>query len=80
MRHNPARNYALIITKSPYIDRAGIRAKQQIIETMADDLRVIAANRGDATEKDMKTLGWSTQQIASYGDEAAQLAYRQAAA
>ncbi len=59
---------------NPYLNRAGLRAADAIIAQMADDLRVIAANRGCVEEGDLELLGWSLEQIQAHGKSAARKA------
>lgn len=73
-------DHAHRLTASPWLDRAGLRGKDQIIAQMADDLRVMNATRGCVTETDLTVIGWTTTQIVLHGQAATQLAYRQAAA
>ncbi len=65
---------------SPFIDRAGMRAKETILSQMAEDLRIFAANVGTVTETDLELMGWTPAQLAAHGREAARRAYADAAA
>lgn len=83
---NPLENHmrtemqsALKMTYSPFLNRAGLTAKKQILDRMADDFRVIVTNCGAVVENDLELLGWSPTQIASHGKEAARLAMARAA-
>jgi hypothetical protein len=58
----------------PYLNRAAITAKRDVIEQMADDCRVIEANKGCVTHDDMELLGWTPAQIEAHAKAAAQFA------
>ncbi len=73
---NPARKArpSFIKMAQPYLNRAAITAKRDIVEQMADDCRVIEANRGCVTKDDMELLGWTPAQIEAHATAAAQYA------
>ena len=66
--------YPLTSTFSLDLDRAAIAGKAAIVARMADDMRLFAATRGNATEDDMETIGWTRQQIETFGKDAARKA------
>ncbi|MGE3990362.1 hypothetical protein [Pseudorhodoplanes sp.] len=69
-----SRDYALVATHSPYLDRAGLRTEAKIVGQMADDFLVFATNRGCVTEADLELAGWTASQIAAHGAAAARRA------
>jgi hypothetical protein len=70
---------AIKMAFSPFLDRAGLRAKEAILAQMADDLRIFAANLGSVTESELELMGWTPEQIATHGREASRRAYARAA-
>jgi len=61
------------IVPSAFLARATL-PRSRAIEQMADDMRVLAANKGDVTEHDLELLGFTAQQISLLGRDAAQRA------
>lgn len=55
---------------SPYRVRANLRAREQIIAQMADDLRVLETRRGYVDADDMELLGWTPAQLNTCGADA----------
>lgn len=72
-------SYFKRITFSPYLDRAGLKGKDQIVAQMADDFRIRAATAGSVTEDDLEGIGWTRAQIEMHGRAAAREAQRLAA-
>lgn len=62
---------------SPYIVRSRLKADDAVVQ-MADDFRVINANRGGVEREDLETLGWLPQQIDLHKAAARQRAIAQA--
>lgn len=63
---------------SPYIARAELRARDKIVEQMADDMAVIETRRGFVDRDDLELLGWLQQQINLYAADARRLAQKKA--
>lgn len=76
----PAQRSALKLTTVVDLDRAGMHDADKIVEQMADDCRVFAANAESVTAEDLEVIGWSPAQIAKHGRAAARRAYARAAA
>jgi len=68
----------LRLAYSPHIDRAAMRG-ERAIALMADDLQQRAAIASGVTERDLEVIGWTPDQLALYGPEAARRAYRDSA-
>lgn len=79
MSNAAKRDFALVATHSPYIDRAGFRSRTEIVSQMADDFLVFSTNRGSVTDADLELAGWTQAQIATHGGEAARRARKLAA-
>lgn len=55
---------------SPFLVRANIRARDKIVEQMADDFRTIVTRRGSVDTEDLELLGWTMAQINTCGADA----------
>lgn len=56
--------------------RAALTSRPRIIEQMADDCRVLAANAGAATTDGLELMGWTRTQIELHGRDAAREALK----
>jgi hypothetical protein len=69
----------LKMTYAPHLNRAALTGRT-LLDQMADDMRVLAANAGAVDRDDLETLGYTPEQITAKGREAARLANARAAA
>lgn len=55
---------------SPFLVRATLKARDKIIDQMADDLAVLETRRGYVDAEDLELLGWLPAQINTCGADA----------
>lgn len=68
-----SRRSAFKMTYAPLLNRAAL-SPAAVVERMADDMRVFAANGAAVTEQDLELLGFTPAQIAGHARNAARRA------
>jgi hypothetical protein len=69
-----AQRSVLKLTTSAFLDRAAMRGVEAIVDQMAEDCRVFAANTDSVTADDLELIGWTPAQITLHGRNAARRA------
>lgn len=73
---NSENRYAVSLARTHLIVRDGMRGDAAVSQ-MAEDMRTIAASKGNVTESDLTLLGWTASQVTMHNANARARAIRQ---